>query len=401
MGHWDFFRRGLADCLTAAVLAGCGGTQGPMGFPAQRAVPLVPQWRLKGQARAECPLLVDRPTCTALRVNHVPNSSGPTGWLPADLQARYATPSSKGSGQIVAIVDAYDNPNVASDLAAYRSEFGLGTANFTKYNENGQQRDYPSGSPAWGAEEDLDVEMVSAVCPKCTIYLIEANTSDSADLDTAEVTAVTLGAHIVSNSWICYGSNSCVDAKDFSTKGVLFLGSSGDDGDQQNGSPESLPTVVSVGGTQLTAVGSKYSESLWNDSGGGCSNNGSGVGEPKPKWQHDPDCAYRTDVDVSSEAGCSPGVAEYDTYGASGWFQECGTSVASPLNAGILGLAGNAQILDAAKRFWTLEAARHRKYLHHPSGSGSCGSYLCGDGRYKKYYSGPGGWGTPNGINAY
>ncbi len=61
------------------------------------------------------------------------------GWGPSDLQAAYDLPSSsKGSGQVVAIVDAYDNPNVASDLAEYRSHFGLPAANFTKYSQNGQ-----------------------------------------------------------------------------------------------------------------------------------------------------------------------------------------------------------------------------------------------------------------------
>ena len=71
----------------------------------------------------------------------------------------------------IAIVDAYDNPNVASDLAAYRSNFGLGTANFTKYNQSGQQSNYPSGSTGWGVEIDLDVEIRSSwrFCPACMI----------------------------------------------------------------------------------------------------------------------------------------------------------------------------------------------------------------------------------------
>jgi len=136
------------------------------------------------------------------------------GWAPSDFQNRYNLPSStKGSGQIVAIVDAYDNHNVASDLMAYRSEFGLGTVNFSKYNQEGQQSNYPSGSVGWGLEIDLDVEMVSATCPLCTIYLIEANSADSSDLEAAEVEAVKLSAHIVSNSWICYGSLNCVDRR--------------------------------------------------------------------------------------------------------------------------------------------------------------------------------------------
>ena len=101
-----------------------------------------------------------------------------TGLHPADFQAAYDLPATKGGGQIVAIVDAFDNPNIASDLKTYRSEFGLPAANFTKYNQKGQKKHYPSPDANWGLEEDLDVEMVSASCPKCTIYLIEANSDE-------------------------------------------------------------------------------------------------------------------------------------------------------------------------------------------------------------------------------
>jgi subtilase family serine protease len=353
----------------------------------------------RGVGSPACPQVTGVPTCLALVQSKSGISPAVAGWAPIDFQTRYNLPSStKGSGQIVAIVDAYDNPNVTSDLGVYRTNFGLGAANFTKYNQLGQTHSYPSGSVGWGVEIDLDVDMVSAVCPNCTIYLIEANSSSSADLDTAEAEAVTLGAHIVSNSWICYGSNSCVDATKFATPGVLYLAASGDAGYDNNGNPESLANVVSVGGTTLSKSGSKYSESAWSGAGGGCSNNGSGTGVTKPSWQHDPDCAYRTDTDVSAVA---QGVAEYDSYGYGGWFTVGGTSIASPLIGGVYGLAENATKQDAGQKIWTLTKKQLKKDLHYiGSGGGSCG-YLCGDGKYKKYYSGPTGWGTPNGIGAF
>ena len=93
--------------------------------------------------------------------------------------------------------------------------------------------------------------MVSAVCPNCTIYLVEANNADSSDLDIAEKEAVKLGAHIISNSWINYGSNNADDPSAFDQPGVLHLAASGDFGYNENGNPETLATVVSVGGTQL------------------------------------------------------------------------------------------------------------------------------------------------------
>src|SRR5580704_5203143 len=124
------------------------------------------------------------------------------GWAPVDFQTAYNLPSgTKGAGQIVGIVDAFDNPNVTSDLKTYRTNFSLGTAKFTKYNQTGQKGNYPIGNTGWGLEEDLDVQMVSAVCPKCTIYLIEANDNSSTNLYAAVKEAVKLGAHIVSNSY--------------------------------------------------------------------------------------------------------------------------------------------------------------------------------------------------------
>jgi subtilase family serine protease len=378
------------------------------GQPLASQLRVLPDWLTMNQAHPECPQVVGKFTCLALRVNGASHFSRPTGLLPADLQARYHTPSStNGSGQVVAIVDAYDNPNITSDLATYRTRFRLGTANFTKYNQNGQTSNYPSGSTSWGSEEDLDVDMVSAICPKCTIYLIEANSNYTSDLETAEATAVNLRALIISNSWICYYVSKYCGASEssFSSPGVAYLAASGDFGYNFNGAPEWFGSVISVGGTQLTENGSHYSETVWNGAGGGCSSNGSSYGQTKPSWQHDPGCIFRTDSDVSSEAGCSPGVAEYDTYGNPGWFQECGTSAASPLNAGVIGLAGNASSLNAGEKFWKLKKKQLEKELHAiTSGSdGSCGgSYLCQAGTKQfKTYSGPAGWGTPNGIKAY
>ncbi|MGB6601543.1 MAG: hypothetical protein WBE77_10730, partial [Candidatus Cybelea sp.] len=80
-----------------------------------------------------------------------------------------------------------------------------------------------------------------------------------------------------------------------------------------------------------------------------------------------------------------------------------------PLTAGIVGLVGNASKLSTGgETFWDLSRRKHRRQLHQiTSGSdGVCGDYLCEaglskqNGGYKKY-SGPTGWGTPDGIKAY
>ena len=225
------------SCMAAAMLAGCAGSQSPIGAPgvasgsAATVVHVMPEWQAKGLARAVCPQVVGKPTCLALTTEGIrPACVGSKcGWAPIDFQTRYKLPISNGSGQIVAVVDAGDNPNTATDIAEYRSEFGLGTANFSKYNQEGQQSNYPSYT-GWNVEIDLDIEMVSASCPLCTIYLVEANSADSDDIEAAEVEAVKLGAHIVSNSWICYGSINCLDKSDFDKKSVTYLGSGGDAG---------------------------------------------------------------------------------------------------------------------------------------------------------------------------
>jgi subtilase family serine protease len=397
------FRLSALLAVAFAVTA-CSASGGSSNVPSTPGQPdaharAVPAWQAQHLARPACAHAArGQAECLAL----IESALGDTysgGWAPSDFQAAYKLPSAtKGKGQIVAIVDAYDNPNVASDLAVYRSTFGLGKAKFKKFNEHGQQKNYPPGDYNWGVEIDLDVEMVSAVCPACTIYLIEASTAYSNnDLSVAEAEAVKLGAHVVSNSWICYPTSCSVDAGDFATAGVAYVAGSGDIGYNANGPPEALGNVISVGGTLLSKTGSGYSETVWDGSGGGCA-----TGNEKPAWQHDPDCTSRTDADVSAVAW---DVAEYDTYDEGGWFTVGGTSVATPLTSGIVALAGNAGTSHAGRKFWTMKMAERNRVLHYISNGndGNCGGeYLCTAGT-KQFgtYSGPSGWGTPDGVSAY
>jgi len=219
---------------------------------------------------------------------------------------------------------------------------------------------------------------------------------------------VKLGATILSNSWGCssfnYGEN-CGDPNFpnyFNTPHIAYIASSGDNGYPEIEWPAALANVFAIGGTQLAKSGSNYTETVWDGAGSGCATT-----TTKPSWQHDPDCAGRTIADTSAEAGCSPGVAEYiSSYG--GWTDICGTSVAAPLTAGIVALAGHETSYTGGKRFWELTRHQRHTELHAiTSGSnGSCSNYLCQaglgylNGGYKKY-SGPAGWGTPNGIAAY
>jgi subtilase family serine protease len=380
------------------MLIGCSPNPGSAGMLGERAIGSYASSPGRAVSSLEFPMSSYHPACLGSRVRQaqcdalVGPSIDPTvsGITEPDILAAYGLSQTGGKNQKVAIVDAYDNPNAASDLAAYRSYFSLPPAKFAKYNQTGQTTNYPPADASWGLEEDLDIEMVSVSCPLCTIYLVEATTNNSTDLSAAEVEAVKLGATVVSNS---YGGGGFVESA-YDHKGITYVASAGDQGYGMV-FPASYSSVVSVGGTELTSDTSKrgYSEVVWPHSGAGCAS------EKKPPWQKDPGCVTRMGNDVSAVA---ENVAEYDTYDRSGWFAIAGTSISSPLIAGIFGEAGNSTKQDGGKVFWTKKAQAHL-YPVLVGSDGSCGgSYFCTAGT-KQYgnYSGPGGWGSPDGDKAF
>src|SRR3989442_10853227 len=197
------------------------------------------------------------------------------GYGPADLASAYKLAS--GAAQWVAIVDAYDNPNAYNDLTAYRSQFGLPscplTTCFKKVNQNGNASPLPSGNTGWGQEIDLDIEMVSAVCPQCKILLVEANSNSLTDLGAAVNRAATMGAAAISNSYGTSGEFFGETSYDsyYNHPGIAVPGSSGDSGYGVE-FPAASNHVVAVGGTSLLRNTSPpgWSEGAWRGPGGGC-----------------------------------------------------------------------------------------------------------------------------------
>src|SRR5262249_54167588 len=239
---------------------------------------------------------------------------------------------------------------------------------------------YPPPNPGWATEIALDVEMVSAICPKCQILLVEADTNFLTDLGAAVNEAVALGANVVSNSYGAgeYSTENADSAAYFAHAGIAVVASTGDSGFGVQ-FPAASPFVTAVGGTslsQLTSTGTRNgSETAWSGAGAGCS-----AFVPKPSWQHDSGCANRTVADVSAIADPSTGVWVYDTFGGSGWLIEGGTSVAAPIIGSFYALAGNTRNTSDKLASYPYGAA---STLYDPtSGSdGSCSpAYLCNAG---------------------
>lgn len=357
-------------------------------------------------------------TCLALRDTGVaaavsPSAGEPGSYGPADLQSAYglaAASASLGSGETVAIVDAYNDPDAQSDLNAYRSNYRLPATTITVLNEDGAASPLPAdaGSTGWDVEESMDMDMVSAICPHCHIDLLEANSTSVADLGTAVVSAAALpGIVAVSNSYggTEFAGESSYDA-DYDQPGVAVTVSAGDSGYGVE-YPAASPWVTAVGGTSLTpdsAVARGWTESVWGDGTEGTDGDGTGSGcstyEPISSWQQtvsDPLCSNRTVTDAAADADPATGICLYDSYSLSGW--SCGwggTSEASPIIAATYALAGTpAASTDPASYLYA-----HTAFLHDvPTGSnGDCGTYLCNGGTG---YNGPTGMGTPDGLRSF
>ncbi|MFE0461230.1 peptidase S8, partial [Kitasatospora sp. NPDC058965] len=245
-----------------------------------------------------------------------PATALPDGFGPADLQAAYKLPSSGGSNQTVAIVDAGDDATAEADLAVYRSTYGLPactTSNgcFKKVNQAGAAAPLPADR-GWGIEIALDVDMVSAACPQCHILLVESDDAYSRNLAAAVDTAVKLGATEVSNSYgATEGNGIQAFAGDYAHPGVAIFASSGDSGYGSGiaSVPAAYSSVIAVGGTSLTKDTSArgWSETAWSGAGSACS-----AWVDKPTWQTDPDCPGRMVADVSAVADPNTGPAVYD-----------------------------------------------------------------------------------------
>ncbi len=363
----------------------------------------------------------------------IPNVTiGPAGGLtPGDLATAYNVATAGGAGQTVAIVDAFNDPNINANLQTFDTKYGLATCSTTNgclkvVNQTGGSTLPANDTTGWSTEESLDVETVHSVCQGCKIVLLEANSSNNANLDAAENTAVIkFSASVVSNSFGGPESPASVsDAAAYNHPGTVIVASAGDDGYydfdllgggspspyNQPNSPASYGTVVAVGGTSLYLgqTAARQSESVWNDNGtkdvnqqslgfslgaggGGCSNLNAA-----PAWQTSQAAwaqtvcgTHRLVADVSADGDYLTGLDVYDTFPCSscppaGWSTIGGTSLSAPIISGMFALAGGAHgVADPALTLYGhLGSGANAPYDVKTGGNGYCGgegSAACGN----------------------
>lgn len=309
-----------------------------------------------------------------------------SGLSPAQMKKAYGLSgiTAQGEGQVIAVVDAYDNPNAEADLNVFSQRFSLPactTANgcFRKIYASGKK---PAGNPGWGVEIALDIQWSHAIAPKSKILLVEAASNSVTDLMNGVKSAIKNGATVVTMSWggSEYSGQASAD-KVFNVADVTFTASSGDDGHDVS-YPASSPYVIAVGGTSLhlDAAGNYKSETAWSGSGGGISAyEKETAGQMYLQIPNNPR-NLRGVPDVAYNADPNTGVSVYDTYGEGGWMVIGGTSAGAPQWAGVIAVAKSAAthpLTDIPTKLYMIAKQNYATAYHDitKGSNGSCGYY--------------------------
>jgi hypothetical protein len=280
--------------------------------------------------------------------------TSPSGLPPNTIKSVYGfNPSSTaGFGQTIALVDAYNDPDAAGDLATFSAQYGLPAQcsgsqtppscfDFRQVSQSGGSN-LPVTNSSWDLEISLDIEWAHAIAPGANILLVEASSSSIANLLAAEQYAAANAAY-VSNSWGSteFSGESSYDSY-LTRPGVSYFAAAGDSASEVVW-PSASPDVISVGGTTLsfTPGGTLAQESVWSGSGGGCSTQEA----PSPYQQTgSASCAgRRATPDLALDADPNSGVSVYDgvTYDNQlGWWTVGGTSASTVMVAAQAAVSG-------------------------------------------------------------
>jgi hypothetical protein len=300
-------------------------------------------------------------------------ATSPVGLTPAQIRGAYglgpfgASPitfkgiQGDGAGQTVAIIVAYHHPNALADLQTFSARFGLPAPNLTVVNQQGNPSPLPGVEPdnnpfdelrsVWSLEASLDLQAIHAIAPRANLVLVECNSVQASDVLSDGVAAARNlpGVSVVSMSLGTeeldyYNSLDGDYTTPLGHTGVTFVVATGDTGGV-NTWPAISQNVVGVGGTTLNVSGNSYvSEAGWGGSGGGIAKY-----HYQPQFQSAAFASpQRTNPDVSALADPETGLAMLDTYNfpTSPWIQVAGTSLATPVWAGMLAIANQGRVIS-------------------------------------------------------
>jgi subtilase family serine protease len=308
--------------------------------------------------------------------------ASPTNTLPcygpAQIRRAYNIPSNlTGAGKTIVIIDAFGNPDIASDLALFDSTFDLPPANLNIICITGTCPTFdPNNADQqnWAGEIALDTQWSHADAPGATIDLVISRSDQDSDILAAQQYVVNHNLGDVLSQSFGEGE-TCMDPSIFAAQHRVFVkaaaehmtvfASAGDSGSAQPdcnndggyflsaSTPASDPLVTGVGGTHLNAdftTGQYQSESVWNDSGTavdiGAGGGGFSTKYPRPSYQAIgnrnaargvPDVAFNADI-----FGGVLGVCSACGFGPGAFFIFAGTSSGSPQWSAITALADQA-----------------------------------------------------------
>lgn len=364
--------------------------------------------------RARARRIVAALGCAVVAGAVAPGAAHAAGLTPAQIHRAYDLPKHSRTTQTIAIVVPYHTPTAEKDLGTFSRRFGLRSCTsangcFRRVNQRGQSA-APATDPTkgqWVTESALGIQTARGVCQNCKILLVEADSDSRGALIESVDTAVRLGADAVVVTWLLADPGG--GRKALNHPGVAIVTASGDQGYFEGGFyPSSLPGVVAVGGTRLYRDGRGYyrREEVWNNGPQEKTTSGCATFTAVPGYQKLEAKAmgcnnHKSIVDISAVAW--PGAQIYTSTpveGETGWGEVGGTSLATPIIAGVFALAGGVPkgVIAPARLYANFHARRGGLHDVTTGNNGTCKKPIC---EARKGYDGPTGIGTPRGLAAF